>query len=242
VSSPRSSTVPTGTTTPQTLRKAGTRGVPQTARKQLILDAAGQLFARGGYHASSMDEIAALADVSKPLLYAYFGSKEGLYVAYIDRSGRELEGRLLAASGSDDDPGSRVRAPIMEFLAFVEEHRDAWIVLYSELSSSRPLAEEVARLRHRNAEAIRVLLAGDRESRPSAALSSPAVDGVAHAIVGAGESLANWWLEHPEVPREEVGDWFVSLVYAAATAAARAPRRAIRSAAPRAESPVARPA
>ncbi len=62
--------------------------MPRAEREQLILDVAGQRFASDGYHAASMDEIAAAAGVSKPMLYAYFGSKEGLYVAYIDRDRR----------------------------------------------------------------------------------------------------------------------------------------------------------
>ena len=45
---------------------------------------------------------------------------------------------------------------------------------------------------------------------------------MAHAIVGAGESLANWWLEHPAVPREQVTDWFVGLAQAAIASAGRA--------------------
>jgi AcrR family transcriptional regulator len=61
--------------------------MPREQREQLMLDAAGQVFARGGYHSASMDDIAELADVSKPLLYAYFDSKEGLYIAYINRTG-----------------------------------------------------------------------------------------------------------------------------------------------------------
>ena len=55
--------------------------MPRAEREQLILDVAGQVFARAGYHSASMDEIAARAEISKPMLYTYFGSMEGLYVA-----------------------------------------------------------------------------------------------------------------------------------------------------------------
>jgi AcrR family transcriptional regulator len=69
-----------------------------------MLDAAGRVFAQGGYHSASMDEIAELADVSKPLLYAYFDSKEGLYTAYINRTGpgaAQPAGRGCTARGPD---------------------------------------------------------------------------------------------------------------------------------------------
>src|SRR5579864_3533760 len=56
-------------------RRAGTRGVPRSVREPLILSVAGQVFADDGYERASMDRIADLAGVSKPMLYAYFGSK-----------------------------------------------------------------------------------------------------------------------------------------------------------------------
>src|SRR5205823_9229599 len=82
-------------------RRSGTRGMPRPARERLILNVAGQVFAGVGYHSASMDEIAERAGVSKPMLYAYFGSKEGLYVAYVNRTGRELLARLSGAAGRD---------------------------------------------------------------------------------------------------------------------------------------------
>ena len=73
--------------------------MPRSVREQLILEVAGQVFAEGGYERASMDRIAGLAGVSKPMLYAYFGSKEGLYVAYVERTGGELVQRLVGADG-----------------------------------------------------------------------------------------------------------------------------------------------
>jgi AcrR family transcriptional regulator len=193
--------------------------MPRAVREQLILDVAGQVFARGDYHSASMDEIAALADVSKPMLYTYFGSKEGLYVAYIDRTGRELVDRLVRAAQPDDSPVVALRARITEFLAFVEEHRDGWTVLFREMTSSKPLAEEVAELRSQIARAVqRMVKDAVLDYSP---LPELAFEGIAHAIVGAGESLANWWLQHPELPREQVVDWYVGVVQASVAAVIR---------------------
>ena len=193
-------------------RKHGTRGIPREIREQLILDVAGRVFARGDYHSSSMDEISALAGISKPMLYTYFGSKEGLYVAYIDRTGRELLDRLMAAAALDDPSLSALRARSLEFFAFVEEHRDGWIVLFREVTSSRPVAERVAELRARIAAAVREMIDGSVAA--DAQLEPQASDAIAHATVGAGESLANWWLEHPDVPRDQLADWYVGIVRA----------------------------
>ena len=191
--------------------------MPRRDREQSILDAAGQVFARG-YHGASMDQIAGLADVSKPMLYAYFGSKEGLYVAYVDRTGRELLARLAGATTPDDQPSVRLRAGILEFLAFIEEHRDGWQVLFGELTSIGPVVDEVAVLRRRIAEWIMAVLAG--ATRAQGHVPDISVEATAHAIVGAGESLANWWLAHPHVRRDQVADWYMGMILAAASAAA----------------------
>jgi AcrR family transcriptional regulator len=193
--------------------------MPRSLREELILRVSGQVFADGGYAGASMDRIAELAGVSKPMLYAYFGSKEGLYVAYIERTGSELVRRLVHAAGAPGRRG-RLRAVVTEFLAFVEEHRDGWTVLFRELNASRPLAEQVAQLRSEIVAEVRRMLEAEAGASPSG-LGPPASEGVAEAIVGAGESLANWWLKKPEVARDDVAGWYVGLTRAAISAALR---------------------
>ncbi len=188
--------------------------MPRAQREQLILNVAGQLFARDGYHSASMDEIAARADVSKPMVYAYFTSKELLYVAYIDRTGRELVERLQRTMAEHDPSPMRLRLRVQEFLGFVEQHRDGWRVLFSEANSVRPVAEEVAILRSQIVDAVRRLV----ELGGGTALADGAADAAAHAIVGAGESLANWWLEHPEITRQQVVEWYSGVVGATVAA------------------------
>ncbi len=195
--------------------------MPREQREQQILDIAGAVFARAGYHLASMDEIADSAGVSKPMLYAYFGSKEGLYLAYIRRAGDELLERLVAARPRDAAPGARLRARITEFLSFVDEHGDGWRVLFGEVGSSRPFAENVAAVREQIAEAIRRMIEAGSGSRPG--YPPPASDAIAHALVGAGESLANWWLDHPEVARDEIVDWYFAVVQAVLARPSRAP-------------------
>jgi hypothetical protein len=169
--------------------------MPRSVREQVILRVAGQVFAEGGYERASMDRIAGLAGVSKPMLYA-------------DR-----------ADGAHP-PTGRLRAVINEFLAFVEEHSDGWTVLFRELSARRPLAEQVARLRSEIVGEVQRMLEGQGD--PSwVGLRAPASEGVAEAIVGAGEALANWWLKKPDVRREDVAEWYVGLARAAISTAVR---------------------
>jgi hypothetical protein len=108
---------------------------------------------------------------------------------------------------------------VEEFLCFVEEHRDGCRVLFSEASSSGPVAEEVAALRRRITVAVRMLVQAGLPAGVS--LPDPVADAVAHAIVGTGESLANWWLEHPEVSREELASWYGGMVRATTAAVLR---------------------
>ena len=198
--------------------------MPRAERERLILEVAGQVFARDGYHSASMEEIAQLADVSKPMLYAYFGSKEGLYVAYVDRIGRQLVERLQSAGRHEDAIRVRLISRIDEFLAFVEEHRDGWTVLFREAAASTPVAEQVAELRAQIAGTVRRMILSSLPEGFS--LSPHASDGIANATVGAGEALANWWLANRDVPREEVVRWYAGLVQAAVMAGAQPERAA----------------
>jgi AcrR family transcriptional regulator len=193
-------------------RRSGSRGVPRAVREPQILDVAGRVFAAHGYHGASMDEIATQSDVTKPLIYAYFGSKGDLYVAYIERSGRELMDRMRAATDPDAPPRERLHAGILEFLGFVAERRDGWQVLYSEAAArGGPLAEEVANLRAGIARMIGRLLRQTIAEAQVSAEAAAALDGVAHAVGGAGESIANWWLAHPEIPPERAAQLLVAL-------------------------------
>jgi AcrR family transcriptional regulator len=194
--------------------------MPRERREQQILDVAGGVFAHAGYYSASMDEIADSAGVSKPMLYAYFGSKEGLYLAYIKRAGGELLERLVSARARDVSASALLRARITEFLSFVEEHGDGWRVLFGEAVSTRPFAENVAALRQQIADAIRRMIEAGAGSWPG--YPPPASDAIAHALVGAGESLANWWLDHPEVPRDEVAGWYYAVVQAVLAGPSRA--------------------
>ncbi|MBO0683232.1 MAG: helix-turn-helix transcriptional regulator, partial [Candidatus Dormibacteraeota bacterium] len=62
-----------------------------------MLETAGRLFAEQGFHAASMEEIADAAGISKPMLYTYFGSKEGLYFAFLELAYRDVISSIDAA-------------------------------------------------------------------------------------------------------------------------------------------------
>ena len=157
-----------------------------------MLRAAGDAFARSGFHDASMDDIAQAAGISKPMLYNYFGSKQGLYAAYLERSGRALLKSMREADSRDAPAAHRLHAGILAFLTYAEEHRAGWTILHREtLAEGNLVARELRGLRERVTEMLGNLF-GD--------------EAFAHAFAGAGESLASWWLAHPEQPKERIAE------------------------------------
>ena len=192
------------------------RRLPRRVRETEMLAAAGEAFARNGFHGASMDAIAAAADISKPMLYEYFGSKEGLYQAYIERSAGTLLDAVRNAAPPGAPPRVRLEAGVLAFLTYVDEHRDGWSVLYNEAVSQAGLvAAEVAAIRGRLAEMIGSSLPVEGQIDPAERSAR------AHALAGAGESLANWWLDNPQPPKERVAELFMLLADAVTAAGGR---------------------
>src|SRR5437763_4471925 len=104
-------------------RTAPARRMPRPERERQMLEVAGRSFAAGGFHAVSMDEIAEQAGISKPMLYHYFGSKEGLYVAYVRQQGSALLAGMRDATEPDAPPAERLWAGALAVLAYVDERR-----------------------------------------------------------------------------------------------------------------------
>lgn len=188
-------------------KRLGTRRVPKEVRREQMLDVAGEVFAERGYHAAAMDEIAERADISKPMLYAYFGSKEGLYDAYLARSGD----RLLRAMADALDPAlstrEQMRATTLAYLSHVEAQREGFRVLRRELPPGGGASfASVGRVRT-------AIIGGTARLLRDAGAPPAQADALAHAVVGASEALVEWWLDHPEVPREEVASRLIDLAW-----------------------------
>ena len=81
----------------------GTKRLPRAVREQQMLDAAVKVFSENGYREASMDSIAAEAEISKPMLYLYYGSKDELFSACIEREST----RFIEAMSVGFDPSLR---------------------------------------------------------------------------------------------------------------------------------------
>src|SRR6201991_2298355 len=110
-------------------------------RMEQTLGVAHELFAERGYGDVTMEEIAAAVGVTKPLLYNYFGNKERLYIACMERAGDSLTKTVGEAIAGTASPGDALGAGVRAFFAFLDSDRAAWAVLFDE---TLPVGGEVA--------------------------------------------------------------------------------------------------
>jgi AcrR family transcriptional regulator len=186
-------------------RRPGRPKVPRAVRERQMLEVAERAFAERGFHAASVDAIAEGAGISKPMVYAYFGSKEGLYRGCMEQARARLFDAVGQAAGTGAPPDERLWRGILAFFTFVDEERDSWTVLFGDATGAAgPFAEEATQVRRTVARLVGDLLfeAAAAEGADRSALRS--TEPLAHALIGAAESLAGWWLEHREHPKETV--------------------------------------
>ncbi len=191
-------------------RTTAPRRVPRAIREQEMLDAAVAEFARLGFHAASMDDIAAHANVSKPMVYAYLGAKEDLFVACLHREGTRLMQAIVDVVDADLGPDEQLWQGMRAFFGFVAAHRDGWTVLYRQAQG--PFAGEHTRMRTRMVEVVTGLLAHAVEARGRRPRQAD-LTALAYALVGASESLADWLVDNPDTPSDAVASRLMNIVW-----------------------------
>ncbi len=173
-------------------------------RRLLILEAAREAFADGGYHQTSLDAVAERAGVSKALIYEHFASKRELHAAMLEQHVSELLERLGTALAEAEPGEARMRAGTEVFFTFLEERRGAAAILLRN-TGDPDVAAWLARLREQVGAAIVALMseemAAEIERDPRLRVS---IEMLAQQQIGAVQSLADWWGEHRDVPKEDV--------------------------------------
>lgn len=191
--------------------------MPRAERMRQMIDVAEEVFSARGYAAASMDEIAELVGVSKPMLYEYFNSKEGLLLACIQESRavlREVTEQAMVGATSAEDA---LRRGLLAFFVFIRERRQAWSLLRHEMALiGTPAAEEVEETRRQQTDLIAALMSGyftgDDDLRAEAA---------AEFVVGACERLAIWCERHEEVTPEMATEYAMDVLWAGLRGRAR---------------------
>ena len=167
-----------------------------------------ELFAEHGYRATTMVQVAEAAGITPAVIYDHFPSKAALMIELLERHTRELldfVGRALVEAPAN--PAAQMRAGVDAFFTYVEERRQTWRVLFRD----PPTDPEVAAAYHRlNREATTGIALFLQRGDPNAVASyddpGQTVEIFAEALKAAQNGLAEWWYDHPEVPREQVVD------------------------------------
>lgn len=193
-----------------------TKRMPRAVREQQMLDAAVRTFGQRGYMAASMDEIAELAGVSKPLVYLYLNSKEDLFTACIRREGQALTEAVRAGVDTGSPADRQLRDGLRAFFTHTAQHPDGWSVLHLQARThGEPFAAEVAAMRAELVAFVTQLIAvAAREAHRDPDLPEHEVAGLAEALVGAAESLAAWANATPGVTAKQAAATLMNFAWA----------------------------
>lgn len=190
------------------------RRLTANERRESLLDAALIVFARESYAAAPVNAIATAAGVTKPMLYEHFGSKQGLYLALLERESRRL---LIAVAASQHDElplDARFDRLARTMIAFVRRTPDAARILLRT-----PDGDETTRAAHENLRkqahtfAVELVLA-DPAFRPAHGLSRKASASLHAALQGAAvEALSRWAMDHPNIAAGPLARTFVDTLW-----------------------------
>ncbi|HEV3378123.1 MAG TPA: TetR/AcrR family transcriptional regulator, partial [Thermoleophilaceae bacterium] len=166
------------------------RRIPAPERRALILHEAGRLFARHGYAGTRLEDIAAAAHVTKPIVYRHFESKKALYVA-------------LLVKHRDDLPtfveGGQLLSAILEYwLTYVRENSHAWVMIFRDPSGD----DDIRGLRRDVNLRARQVLASFIAERAGDSVPADQVEPTAELLSSGLAGLALWWIDHPDTPME----------------------------------------
>lgn len=174
-----------------------------------MLAVAEEVFAERGYLAASMDDIAERVGVSKPMLYEYFGSKEGLLVGCIDKARTELreatEQAVVGASCAEE----MLRLGLLAFFRFIAERSQSYSLLRHEAAVTVPSAvQEIEAIRRQQTDLMIALMSA---SLPSA--DPVELEAAAEILVGSCERLAQWCERRADISPERATELLMSMVW-----------------------------
>ena len=177
-------------------------------RREQLIDIARRLFAERGFDGASVEEIAARAEVSKPVVYEHFGGKEGLYAVVVDREVRRLLDMMRGALTSGY-PRELLEQAAFALLDYIEQSSDGFRILVrdSPLGSSSGsfvsiISDVATRVEH--------ILAAEFKNRGFDAKAAPMY---AQMLVGMVGTTGQWWLDARKPSKEVVAAHLVNLAW-----------------------------
>ncbi len=171
--------------------------LPRSERRAQLLDAALGVFVENGYHSAAMDDIAARAGVSKPVLYQHFPGKLELYLALIDQHTGELE-QLVRDALALEDNKARINTMTRAYFDFVGQEGAAFRLIFeSDLANEPAVRRRLDQIDLTCAEAMAEIITSETSMEQEEAVL------VGVALVGLAQTAARHWLTHEATLSEE---------------------------------------
>jgi AcrR family transcriptional regulator len=178
---------------------------PRAERRAILLDSATEAIRRHGPGAS-MTQIAAAAGVTKPILYRYFGDRDGLVLALADRFAADLMSELSAALRADVEPRAILVSTVDAYVGFIE--RDPSIYRFL-VQHAHPDGELLGFMQHVGVQVAAVLGQQFRANGHDDGGAEP----IAHGIVGMVHAAGHWWVERQTVSRSRLVEYLADLLW-----------------------------
>ena len=180
-----------------------------TQRREQLLDVSRQLFAEKGFEGTSVEEIAARAQVSKPVVYEHFGGKEGMYAVVVDREIQALTGALTGALEAGGHPQVLVERTALALLDYIESSTDGFRILVRD----SPVAQSTgtfSSLIGDVATQVEHLLAAQFRRRGLDPRTAPIY---AQMLVGMTALTGQYWLDARNPEKAQVAAHLVNLAW-----------------------------
>lgn len=176
-------------------------------RREQLISIGRQVFAERGFEGASVEEIAARAAVSKPVVYEHFGGKEGLYAVVVDREMLRLE-QIITQALSQGRSRVRIEQAVIALLTYVEEETDGFLILVRDLVPGQD--QSYATLLNTAVGQVSHILGRSFENQgldPEVAIL------YGQALVGMVSMTAQWWLDERQPAKEVVAAHIVNLCW-----------------------------
>lgn len=194
-------------------------------RREQLLDVSRSLFAEKGFDATSIEEIAHRASVSKPVVYEHFGGKEGIYAVVVDREMQRLMDQIVHALDGGSHPRELLEQAACALLDYIEGSTDGFRILVRDspvASSSGTFSSLLNDIASQVEHILGLHFAKQGYDRKLAAL-------YAQALVGMVALTGQWWLEARKPKKDEVAAHLVNLAWNGLSAMEHKPKLRSRS-------------
>jgi len=188
---------------------ASRKKLTAAARRAQLIQVGRQVFAEKGYEATSVEEIASRAKVSKPIVYEHFGGKEGLYAVVVDREMEYVIG-VISEALSAGSPRERAEQAALAFLTWVKDRPDGFAVLTHDAPTTVVSSGGFSSLLNEVAERVSDVFA---EAFKQAGYDPDVAPIYAHALIGMVTLVGQWWSVVRKPSVEKVASHIVALAW-----------------------------